>query len=462
MPTGVSVGILLIAILALAGCLTLALKYRRVRQQFGGIIDITSAVDKAKAELALLTAQGVAATEENARRRGELNAEYERLKSEYDRLKHEVSLLEENLEDISFGVYKPHYDFQTSEEYKRKLNEIWQCQRQMVREGKAAYCPVEWTVGGSKREGVRMQKQQSKLMLRAFNGECDAAVAKVAWNNVTRMEERIRKTFEQVGELGGVMQISMSPQYLDLKLAELRLEYELEEKKHAEAEEQRRIKEQMREEERAQKELQKAKEEAEAEEVRYEKALEKARAEVAKAKGEQLEKLNTKIEELQSQLEEAQRKRERATSMAELTKSGHVYLISNIGSFGEDVFKIGMTRRLDPMERVKELGDASVPFDFDVHAMIYSDDAPGLENALHKHFDRKRVNLVNTRKEFFQVTVAELEHFVQSRGHKAEVTRLAEARQYRETVALREKARNTTQAPASAVPSFPQGLETTS
>src|SRR5262249_23653092 len=161
------------------------------------------------------------------------------------------------------------------------------------------------------------------------------------------------KAFESINKLGGVMEVSISPAYLELKLNELRLTHELEEKLHDEQEEQRRIREQIRDEERAQREIEQAREEAEKEEGRYERALEKARAEAAKATGAQLDTLNLKIHELQERLDEAHQQRERAISRAQLTKSGHVYVISNVGSFGEHVYKIGMTRRLNPTERVQ-------------------------------------------------------------------------------------------------------------
>jgi hypothetical protein len=122
--------------------------------------------------------------------------------------------------------------------------------------------------------------------------------------------------------------------------------------------------------------------------------------------------------------------------MAQQTKSGHVYIISNIGSFGEDVFKIGMTRRLEPLDRVKELGDASVPFEFDVHAMIYSRNAPKLETDLHRHFIASQVNKVNPRKEFFRISLAELKEKVEKMGVETKWTIAAEARQYRETLAI--------------------------
>ena len=142
--------------------------------------------------------------------------------------------------------------------------------------------------------------------------------------------------------------------------------------------------------------------------------------------------------------------------MAQQTKRGHVYVISNIGSFGENVYKIGMTRRLDPMDRVRELGDASVPFPFDVHAIIFSEDAPALETKLHKTFNQRRVNLINTKKEFFHVSLQEIEDVVHENNAEIEFTKLAEARDYRESMAIREQNENVTK--NSDDPALPRTL----
>ena len=425
-------------------------------ERYRSIIDVDAEANRIRASLAALAQERERVSEENRNRQVDLNRQYEAAKSVYERLKAEVSTVEENLEDISFGIYKPHYDFQTSEEFKRHIEENRELQKKYIKEGRAALCAVEWTVGNSRRDGERMQKQYTKLLLRAFNGECDAAIAKVAWNNISRMEERIRKAFSAINELGGVMKVSITSAYSSLKLAELRLRYEYEEKKHLEVEEQRRIKEQMREEERVQRELEKAQFDARVEEDRFERALEKARVEVAKAKGAEHERLNQKVLELQQQLEEAKQKRERATSMAQLTKAGYIYIISNIGSFGEDVFKIGMTRRLEPMDRIRELGDASVPFSFDVHAMVYCENAPTLECEFHNHFAKNSINLINMRKEFFRISIDELESFAESRKLSIAFTKLAEAREYRETLAL--KLQNERRSNGGAEPVFPDCL----
>jgi uncharacterized protein DUF4041/Meiotically Up-regulated Gene 113 (MUG113) protein len=377
------------------------------------------------------------ATQRERDQQAKLANETVHVRADFERLSDELRKIEGSLEDISFGLYKPQYHFDTPEQFKAEMDRVYDRQKDMVRAGKAASFAVSWTVGNSKRDGERMQKQYCKLLLRAFNGECDAAIAKVAWNNAARMEERIRKAFDAINQLGEVMTVTLSSGYRDLKLAELRLEHELAEKKRELADEQRRIREQMRDEEKALHEAQKAQAEAEAEETRFHKALEKAKVELSRARGEEHRRLNEAVVELQGQLAEARARSVRARSLAEMTRAGYVYVISNIGSFGEQVFKIGMTRRLEPMDRVRELGAASVPFPFDVHAMVYSEDAPALEAAFHQRFKDRSVNLVNLRKEFFRVDLAELEAFAKQRGLTIAFTKLAEAREYRESTAMR-------------------------
>jgi hypothetical protein len=374
------------------------------------------------------------------KQKDQLAKEYADLQALLARLRAEVAAVEENVEAISVGLYKPHYNYDSSDQYRKALDIIWDKQKALLKAGQAATCDQEWEVTGDKKAGAKMTKQYLKLILRAFNGECDAAMAKVTWSNATKMEERIRKTYDSINELGEVMQMRIRPDYLRLKLGELHLEVETAQKKRDEQEEQRRIKEQMREEERALREAEKAKQEAEAEEERYESALAKARAEMQSAQGEALALLQQKIQNLDAALHVAHEKKERAKSMAQLTRSGHVYVISNVGSFGENVFKIGMTRRLEPMDRIWELGDASVPFDFDVHALVYCDDAPSLECAFQNHFRDRQINMVNPRKEFFNVTLDEVDAVARAKGVKLELTRLAEAKEYRETLALRAEA----------------------
>ncbi len=433
---------LIITLLAVLAGAFFFIKYRRVKATNDALQNEQAAIREKYGPILDLDAELATRTEElNAQtgKRDELVAAYGHDYETHERLKAEVALLEENLEDISFGIYKPHYSFDAPEDYRKALEDIWQKKKEMVKAGQAAICETRWMVGDSTVKGERMTKQNIKVMLRAFNGEADAAVAKVSWNNVTTMEERIRRAFSAINSMGTANTIRIVPEYLELSLAELRLTYEHEKKKREVLEEQREIRERMREEERAQREFERAQLEAATEQERYEKALARARAEVEKAKGEEIEAANQRVLDLEAKLAEAQAKAERAKSMAEQTRRGYIYVISNIGSFGETVFKIGMTRRLDPLDRVRELGGASVPFQFDVHAMIYSEDAPSFEKNLHRKFADRSVNLVNMRKEFFDLHLDEIESFTKSQGMTMEFTKLAEAREFRETLALRQK-----------------------
>ncbi len=322
-----------------------------------------------------------------------------------------------------------------------RFPDIAKASLQKLRSKRAVNFDVEWNVEGSKAKGRKMMNQQTKMMLRAFNGESDNLILKVKYNNVLKTEERITSIYKAVNKLSTASRCYINGDYLDLKLKELHLVHEHQEKKQAELEEQRSIREQMREEERAMKELQKAQEEAEKEEKRYQKALEKAKKEIEKATGEKHSKLETEIERLNELLIEVQANKERAKSRAQMTKSGYVYVVSNIGSFGEGVYKIGMTRRLDPMDRVTELGGASVPFRFDVHAMIFSENAPALESLLHKTFDNRRVNRINPRKEFFKVSLEEIKREVLKNQGEIEFTLLAKAEEFRKTLSLVERDR---------------------
>lgn len=376
----------------------------------------------------------------------DLDSEIEVLKQKYkegyitfEKLRKETDIFRDSLEMAEYGVYEPHFEFDTSEQYKNEIFGVRERQKQLIRAELAVKGGENITWNGSLSKGQAMVKREKKLMLRAFNGECDSFVADVEWNNVSRMEERVNRSFEAINKIYEKQGIFIDTTYKSLKLDELHLAYEYKRKKHEEKEEQRAIREQMREEEKAQREIEAALIKAQKEEEAYQKALEKARAEVQTAQGAAQSKLEAKIAELEARVAEAEVNKERAMSMAQQTRRGHVYVISNIGSFGEDVYKIGMTRRLDPMDRVKELGDASVPFPFDVHAMIFCEDAPALENTLHKKFDQMRLNLINPRKEFYRVSLDEIEKAVQENGATIEFTKIAEARDFRESQAARTK-----------------------
>jgi hypothetical protein len=439
--------LLILSIVAASGAAVyFGVKYSAMAKRFGAVLSIDDEVSRVRKELEKEKASLAHEIEQSKAKASKLGKDYTEAKTVYDRLMRELSLLQEESEDMSFGVYKPHYSFDSSEKFKAELENVYEQKKTAIRNRTAA----------TNVENVAVQKRRQKLILRAFNGECDAATAKVTWNNVSRMEERIRKAYAAINVLGDY--VTITPSYLELCLAELRLTHEFEMKKQEEKEEQRAIREQMREEEQAQKEFLRAQKEAAAEKLRAEKALQAARVELQKATGEHAIAIQQKVVELEQKMADAQAKQEHAVSMAQLTRMGHVYVISNIGSFGENVFKIGMTRRLDPEERVQELGGAPVPFGFDIHAMMFSEDAPGLESALHRQFSSGRLNLVNPRKEFFRANLDDIEKFAISQGVKVEFTKLAEARRFRESEAIRLKAAQAGEEPLAQVNAFPENI----
>lgn len=277
----------------------------------------------------------------------------------------------------------------------------------------------------------------------AFNGKVDTALAKVKSDNFGKIKQEITDAFYLVNHNGAPFRNArITHEYLDARLDELNWAVATYELQRQEREEQKAIREQMREEERAQREIEKAIQDAEKEERMLQKALEKARKELASANDEQRQQFEAQLAELEGKLKEAESRGQRALSMAQQTRRGHVYVISNIGSFGEQVFKVGMTRRLDPLDRVKELGDASVPFEFDVHAIIYSEDAPTLEKELHREFEQKAVNRVNPRKEFFRLPLVDIRHAVETRGlSEVHWTMKAEAVEYHESLSIYKKER---------------------
>ncbi|GHB73184.1 chromosome segregation ATPase [Psychrosphaera saromensis] len=362
-----------------------------------------------------------------------LRSSYQQKKKIFDNLMAEAAIYDETIELADLGFYKPSFSFDHSEIYKEKINEIKAEQKIMVGDKAAITCTTEWSVEGSKVKGRTMTNRNIRMTARAFNNECDAAIGKVKWNNAQRMIERIHKAFDAINKLNESNMIFINDEYLDLKISELKLTHEYHEKRQQEKEEQAEIRQQMREESRLEKDM----EEALKEEGKFQTLLDKATKQAQKSTGDKLSKLEEQIAKLHNELAEAHEKSERAKSMAEQTKAGHVYVISNVGSFGENVYKIGMTRRLEPLDRVKELGDASVPFLFDVHAMIYTENAPDLEKSLHNEFNDRRLNLVNSRKEFFDVELLEIEKVVKDKHGDAEFYITAEARQYNESRAIR-------------------------
>ncbi|MFQ2565747.1 DUF4041 domain-containing protein [Aeromonas caviae] len=273
-------------------------------------------------------------------------------------------------------------------------------------------------MNGSKAKAKTLVNREIKLRLRCFDNEVDAAINLADWNNINRLVDRLKRSFDEINQRGETMKVKLQPAYLRLRITELKLSYEI-------ARLETDIKEQEREDKRVAAE-------AEREEARIKKAAEnatKARERMEKLIEQEFAKLKGASEQQQAlydmhkqELEELKQREKRALSMAQTTRAGYVYVLSNETSFGQNVVKIGMTRRVDPNERVRELGDASVPDLFQVHGFFYSDDAPAMESALHKQFADQRVNLVNKRKEFFMASPEEVISAIEQGGFKMQKT----------------------------------------
>ena len=401
---------------------TLSEQHSEVTSRYADVIDVDLAVDEAKEKLTKTT-----------KNIEELQRSYKQKKSVYDDLLSRIAIYDERLEYAEMGMYEPHFEFDTSEAFRDRIKEVRAKQKEMIKEKTAITCNIQWEVSGSRAEGKKMTNRGIRLTARAFNNECDAAIANVSWNNIERMEKRIVKAYEAINKMNETNKIFISPYYLQLKLDELRLAFEYKEKRQIEKEEQAELRRLEREEEQLRKEAERAL----AEEKKLEVLLEKVQEKALHSDGPELERLQAEIAKLGDELKEMQRKHDRVKAMAEQTKLGYVYVISNIGSFGENVYKIGMTRRLEPMDRVKELGDASVPFYFDVHAMIFSEDAPSLEAQIQREFADRRLNLVNYRKEYFNVTLEEIKQKFWELNPNVEFIDEVEAREFKESEEIR-------------------------
>lgn len=344
----------------------------------------------------------------------------------------------------SFGFYTPHYSYTTSDEYKEKLKANRDRQKELVKNDRAVSGNDKWTVNGSSSQGKKMVADMKKLLLRAYNAECDDAVEHVRFNNIEASEKKIRSSADAISKLGNIMGISITGKYISLKIEELRLMHEYQVKKQEEKEEAKEARQRQREEAKVAKELEEARRKLEKEQSHYKNALLRLDAQIATASENEKITLEEKRRELESQLAVIDNEMKDVDYRAANQRAGYVYVISNIGAFGENVFKIGMTRRLEPMDRVDELGDASVPFNFDVHAMIFTDDAPGLEAALHNAFSDRKLNFINQRREFFNVSLDEIKQVIRANYDKTvEFVDIAPAEQYRESLKLRAENKET-------------------
>lgn len=368
------------------------------------------------------------------------NDEINELNSNIKDLKKDIITFSDEILVQDFGLYEPRYSFINADAYKAELTNIRNKQKAMIKDGSAVSGSIDWQVNGSAAQGRKMIKDMQKLLLRAFNSECDEIINKVKYNNYDTSVKKMERSFNAIAKLGITMSISITSNYYDLKIQELQLALEYQIQKQREKEEKAELRAQQREEARLQKELKEQRKNIDKERKHYEQALSNINKQISSSSDENIEELNKKKEEIIQSLSDIDTKIKDIDYREANQKAGYVYIISNIGSFGEGIYKIGMTRRLNPQERVDELGDASVPFKFDVHAMIFSEDAPALEAKLHRAFEDRKLNLVNQRREFFKVSLDEIKEVVKNNFDKTvEFVEVPDADQYRISLKLREE-----------------------
>lgn len=363
----------------------------------------------------------------------------EKLEEERDEIRSEIEAIRKELKILNDKAIEKYYIFSeydgmTSQDCMNKLSVLKGREKTLRKNEEDIEFVYEFDRKNTK---TRITRQ----MLRNFNADCDNIMSGISSSNIDAIRKKIQKSYETINGLYSNYYTSITEEMLSLKLEQATLLYTVELKKQQEREVQKAIKEQMVEEAREQKEIEEQKKKIEkdlqqhlGEVNRMMKYMQKTQADAEK------QIYIDKIRELEEKIKVLESDKEVVLEREANAKAGFVYIISNIGSFGEDIYKIGMTRRLEPMDRIRELSSASVPFEFDVHAMIFSSDAPELETTLHRHFADRAVNKVNPRKEFYNVDIDEIEKVVKENYNDAvQFTKIPIAAEYRQSLSLMEK-----------------------
>lgn len=365
------------------------------------------------------------------------------IKEHKTKLENDLNLLNDSLEMQEYGFFERKYNFSDSTQYKDKLDTLRMKQKTAVKNGLAGVITTPLLLDNSKSKGEAMQKQLIKAAIRGFNGEADAHLVKVSVSNVDKKIQALRKAFGQLNKMYERNKIQITYSYLDYKIEELRLaaEYELKKQEEKELLREQRAKE--KEDKKLQAEIANKRKQLEKDRKHFKQMLVNVEELIKNASQEEADKLKIQLAEYQDKLSELDEIEEDIDYREGHATAGYVYIISNIGAFGEDVYKIGVTRRLEPLERIRELGSASVPFQFDVHALIFSEEAFALESELHNKFEKYKVNKINGRKEYFKVPFAEIKAVLDSHQELAiELTEKAEAFEYRQGLLLKENENN--------------------
>ena len=369
-----------------------------------------------------------------------LDTELAQKRNELAQLNEEIAVANGNLNLQEFGFFERQYSFSDSTKYKDKLDSLRMQQKSMVKNGAAGRIITPMLLDNSKSKGKAMQNQLIKAALRGFNGEADALLVKVSVVNVDNKIKALRKVFEQLNKMYSRNLIEITYPYLDLKIEELRLAAEYELQKQEEKELLREQREKEREDKKLQAEIKAKRKQLEKDRDHFKNMVAKVTELLKEAKNDEVDELKRQLAEYQDKLSELDEIEEDIDYREGHATAGYVYVISNIGSFGEDVYKIGVTRRLEPLERIRELSSASVPFQFDVHALIFSEEAFALETELHNQLANYKVNKVNGRKEYFKVSFDKIKGILAA--HKeltVELNEMPEAFEYRQTKAIEDK-----------------------
>lgn len=359
--------------------------------------------------------------------------ENKKIQSDSDKLMSEMSemniALAEKADDILFEQTTVDFTGEiTSSEIKSELSIIQLEEKEMIKNSSAVLITSS--------EKKTIANKQAKQLLRAFNAEADYYTSNITMKNVDTFRNRLAKSFENLNKLFEVDGVELTQVYLKSKLKQLDVIFKYKKQIEIEKELLKAQKEEIREQQKVEKEIQDAKRKIEKEEQQFNNEMSKLLKYLNGANNDVEQQIYAdKIKELEEKIKILQKDKEDVLHRESNTRAGYVYIISNIGSFGENIYKIGMTRRLEPMDRIAELSSASVPFPFDVHALIFSDDAPSLENTLHNYFRKQEVNKVNNRKEFFRVNLDEIKEVVhKEHNNTVRFTDLAVAEQYYESL----------------------------
>jgi hypothetical protein len=357
------------------------------------------------------------------------------LREEIDRLRAEVAQLRaaggasaDDLIDLDdervlqeVGIYNYHHPLENAEAFKERLTDLQERLKDMVLQKDAILASDMFTYNNSLAKGRKMSSDFSKLMLRAYNSEADSCIRSLRAGNVVTAKKRLDKAVSTIAKLGSMMEMRVNPDYHAFRFEEIELMSDYLMKVQEERERAREEREELREQRKAEQELAAERERLAKERAHYENALA-----VLRAKGD-----DAAAAEMEQKISAVDEAIEQNDFRAANIRAGYVYVISNPGSFGRHIVKIGLTRRLEPMDRVKELGDASVPFPFEVHAIFFADDAVTLENELHQAFAAERVNRINERREFFFATPEQVRRVLAEKvGNLLEFNEHPEATQF--------------------------------